>query len=155
MFGLIHTLGLLLSWLAPKEKDHFAALTVYHFNHMVCELLPATFGMRVGFAVLNGQRGIQEENSLFSPFGKISVSGCLGNVFERDEVFVHIFERRRRRNWLENTEAEAMGLVGLMIGILSDDDNLDTGDGSGSEGIEDVFHFGVDLNEKEITFLPD
>ena len=80
---------------------------------------------------------------------------CFCNVFERDEIFVHIFERRRWGNWLENTEAESMSLIGLMIGVLSNNNNFDTGNRGGSEGIEDIFLFGVDLSEEDLTFLPD
>ena len=76
-------------------------------------------------------------------------------MFEGDKIFVYVFERRRRGNRFENTEAESMGLVGLMIGILSDDDNFDVFDGGCFEGIEDIFHFGVDLYHDIFTFFPD
>ena len=48
-----------------------------------------------------------------------------------------------------------MCLVGLMVGVLSHNDDLDVGDGSSFEGIEDIFFSGIDLIQVRITFLPD
>ena len=120
---------------------------------MVSELLPPTLCMRVGLTVLNGQRSIQEKNSLLGPFCEVSMRRCFCNVFERDEIFVHIFERRRWGNWLENTEAESMSLIGLMIGVLSNNDNFDTGNRGGSEGIEDILPGECIPLEYNIVFL--
>lgn len=62
------------------------------------------------------------------------------------QVLIDVLQRRRWRDWLENAEAKSMCLVGLMIGILSDDDNLDVVDGGDFERVENVLLLGVNLH---------
>jgi hypothetical protein len=69
----VHRFGLVLGGFAPEQEDHVFALGVNHFDHMVGKFLPAAFGVRVGFAVLYGEGGVQEENTLFGPFAEVSV----------------------------------------------------------------------------------
>ena len=64
-----------------------------------------------------------------------------------DQVFVDVFEGRRRRHWLEYAETETMSLVGLMVGILTYDHHLDISDRRGREGIEDVLHLRINLHQ--------
>ena len=71
------------------------------------------------------------------------------------KVFVDILEGRGWRDWFENTEAQSMCLVRLMVWILPNNNYLNAGDGRHFKGIEDIFFFGVDLSHNENTFLPD
>lgn len=114
---------------------------------MICEFLPSTFGVGVGLTVLHGQSGIQQKHTLLSPFSEISVGGRLeADFLVGKQVLIDVFQRRRGRDWLENAEAKSMCLVGLMIGILSDDDDLDVVDGGDLERVENVLLLGVNLH---------
>ena len=73
MFRCVHRFGLLLCWFAPKQKYHVVALRVDHFDHVVCEFLPAAFSMRVGLALLDCQAGIEQEYALFGPVGQVTM----------------------------------------------------------------------------------
>lgn len=81
--------------------------------------------MRVGLTVLHCQRGVEHEDPLFSPLGKVSVGRGFLNEFVGYQVFVDVFEGRGRGDGFQHTEAESVGLVGLMVGILTHNDHLD------------------------------
>ena len=73
---------------------------------MISEFLPSAFGVRVGLAVFDGKGSIEEEDSLFCPFGKITVIGHFkDDFFIAGEIFVDVFERWWWGDWLENTKA--------------------------------------------------
>lgn len=152
----VHGFCFVLSWLSPKKEHDFVALLVDDFNDMVSEFLPSTLSVGIGLTVLYSQGSIQQEYSLACPLAEISVVGLLEVDFLVGfEILVDILEGRRGRYWLEYTEAQSMSLVGLMVGVLADDNNLDLRNGSGCEGVEDVFFLGVDLHNRLHTFLPD
>lgn len=48
-----------------------------------------------------------------------------------------------------------MCLIGLVIGVLPHDNDLDVGDGCHFEGIEDILLLGINLLENILTFRPD
>lgn len=147
--------GLVLGRFPPKQKHHILALSIDRLNDGICELLPAALRMRVRLAVLHCQGSIEHEYSLFCPLGEISMGRSLLDEFVADKVFVDVFKGRGRRHWFEDTEAESMSLVRLVIGVLANNDHFYVGDRGLSEGIEDIFHLGVNLNSIPITFFPD
>lgn len=85
MFVRIHRFGLILSRFAPQQKHYFFALIIDDLDHMVREFLPSTLCVRVWFAILHCQGGIQQEHSLVCPLGQVTVAG----YFEVDLIVVH------------------------------------------------------------------
>ena len=60
-------------------------------------------------------------------------------------ILVNILERRWWQDWFHDAETQSMSLFRLVVGILTDDDNLNVLDGCGLEGIEDQIFGWVDL----------
>lgn len=156
MFFGVDGFGLILCGFSPKQKHHLIALLVDNRDGLVRKLLPSALGMGVGLAVLDGQRGIEQEDSLLRPLAEIPVLGHSElDVLIAAEVLVDVLERGRRRHWFEHTEAKSMSLPGLVVRVLADDDHLDASDGRHLKGVEDVLLLRVDLNSRMLTFLPD
>lgn len=125
---LLHIFHSLLRGTTPCEEYH-APCT--HFRHgiddLLCEKLPTLSRVRVRFVATDGKAGVQHENAMVCP-------GCeeaafLGWLLEVGVVLlegdVDVAERwwgGRRRT---HREAQAVSLVGVVIGILTGDDCLD------------------------------
>lgn len=136
MHALQHTVLLLvdartplLRWSPPRQKDDtFGPLLCYNVNHLLRELLPSVTGMRVGFALANGEACVEQEHATISPWGQ--QSSFVRWRLERLGIFgfqqfVDVGERRRSRRGRADGEAQAMGLVGTVIRVLAEDDDLD------------------------------
>ena len=81
-------------------------------------------------------------------------------LFESDlgvcfKVLVNVLVGGRGRHGLHHTEAQPMGLVGLVVRVLPNDYYFDILDRRGLKGIKDQFLGGIDLDIWRSTFLPD
>jgi hypothetical protein len=127
VLGAIDTTTLLCRR-APGQKDNTAsALLADQINDLLCKLLPAFTGMRVGLMGAHGKTSIQQQHAAISP-------GCEQASLVRRRFegwifllqrFVHILEGWRSRSRRSDGEAKAMSLVIIMIWILAKDDGLD------------------------------
>ena len=63
----VNTFCLQLCRLAPQEKHHIPLLTVYGAYGSICELLPASLGVRVCLVRPHSQAHIQEQHTLLGP----------------------------------------------------------------------------------------
>jgi len=61
------------------------------------------------------------------------------------QIFVNIFEGRRWRHWLENTETKTVSLVRLMIRILTHYNHLYFVDWGCLKSVKNVLFLGVNL----------
>src|SRR5690606_36742207 len=86
----------LLREFSPEEKDHVFLLIGNLFDDCVGEFCPANSRMIHRFRSTNGERSIEEEDSLFCPTGKIAM---IGNVHANivSKFFEDVDQRRRRR----------------------------------------------------------
>lgn len=147
---------LILRGLPPKQKHHLIALVIDHRDDLVRELLPAALGVGVGLAVLDGERGVEQEDSLLRPLAEVAVLGHSElDLLVAAQVLVDVLQRGRRGHGFEHAEAESMGLSGLVVRVLADNDHLDAVDGRHLKRVEDVLLDRIDLHTPKRTFLPD
>lgn len=140
----IHALALPLGVGAQEEEDHAATLGVDTVDHGIGEALPATVGVGAGLAGPYGEHGVEEEYALAGPGPKVSVlgDGMAGIVMQLAE---HVAERRGRRDAGPNGEGQAVGLPGLVIGVLAEEDGADSPAAGEPQGIEDFERGRVDV----------
>ena len=89
------------------------------------------------------QHGVQQQHALLGPAVEVPACGnrCSG-------VVVHLLEDVLQRGWegdaVADREAESVGLPGTVIGVLSDDDDLQLLERTFVEGPEDIASAGED-----------
>lgn len=122
----------LLRRLSPSQKHHpLRPLRSHSINHFLRESFPTLLGMGISFVRTHGEAGIEHEDAAIGPGGEeAAIFGWRGEVgvvfFEGD---VHVFERGRGRGRWSDGEAEAVGLIDVVVGVLAEDDGFDGGEG--------------------------
>ena len=83
--------------------------------------------MAIGLALAYGQEGIQQQHALSGPAFQIAVSwrgeidiGIIG------QFLVNVSKRRRNLDAFANGKAKTMSLIWTVVGILPDNDDLNT-----------------------------
>lgn len=99
--------------------------------------------MAHGVVGANGQRCVEQEDALFGPVGEITVAGD-GHTYVLVQFFEDVDEAGRRGDAFGDGEAKAVSLSGAVIGILTEQDDLDLFEGGGVEGVEDEPAGGID-----------
>ena len=125
---LLHILDSLLRRGSPSEKDHTPRSHLGHgVDDLLCEELPPFARMRVGLVAANSEARVYHEDAIVCPGGQ--EPAFLRRLFEVRIVFlqrdVDVAERGRGGGGRAHGEAEAVGLVGIVVGILTCDDSLD------------------------------
>ena len=147
MLVWVDTFGFVLGWFTPQQKHNTITLFVDDVNDLSSKLLPSTFRVWVWLAVFYSEGCIEHEHTLLCPFGEVAMFWCFelenGVIFH---ILVNILERRWWQDWFHDAETQSMSLFRLVVGILTDDDNLNVLDGCGLEGIEDQIFGWVDLH---------
>jgi hypothetical protein len=113
---------------APRQKDHAIRPHLGHdINHLLSEQLPPLAGVRVCFVFLHRETRVQHQDTAVRP--RCQQTAPVRRLLEVRIVLlerrVYILERgwgRRRRT---DGEAEAVGLVWVVVGILACDYCLD------------------------------
>lgn len=112
---------------APGQEDDAArALRGHDVDDLLRERLPALLGVRVGRVRANRQAGVEQQHPAVGPGGQeagLVGRGPEGRVVDRDAL-EDVVQRRRGDRWGADGEAEAVGLVDVMIGVLADDHRL-------------------------------
>ena len=79
--------------------------------------------MRVGFVSSDGETGVEEKDTSVSPWSE--EAAVLWGWDERGVVFregfVDVFQGGRGGSWGPNRKTEAMCLVVIVVGVLTDD----------------------------------
>jgi len=80
--------------------------------------------MRIGLASTNSQASVDEQDTTVRPWGQQTTLVWRGLVVRVLflEAFVNVLERRGSRVWRTDGEAESVGLVWSVIGVLAYDD---------------------------------
>lgn len=139
MPSFIHLLHPLSRRLAPSQEHHPLRPPLRrNIDDLLREPLPALLRMAIRFMRSDRKTRVQQQHAAVSPRGE--QAAVVGRSFEKRvilfERFVYIFEGRGSGCWCTHGEAEAVGLVEVVIGVLADDDGFDSGEGSMS-GPED------------------
>lgn len=107
----------------PRQKHNpIRPLLRHNIDHLLRELLPAVISMTVRLVRPHRQTRVQEQYATVCPGGE--QASVLGRRFEALGVFfleelVDIYEGWRRRGGRADREAEAVGLVGAVVGVLA------------------------------------
>lgn len=132
VLAAVDALDSLLSRLAPSQEDNTSrALRSDGIDDFLRELLPAFSSVRVGLVCAHSQAGVEKEHATLSPGSEQAT------VLRRRreggvilfKALVDVLKRGRGGCRWPNGEAEAVGLVQVVVGILADDDCFDTGKG--------------------------
>lgn len=120
---------------APENEHQMVAVGRQGTYGGIGELLPSVALMACSLMRPDGQRGVEQKHALLSPSGE--VARCRdGSACVIVYLAEYVDQRGRRLNAVTNGEAQAVGLAGLMIWVLTNDDNLDTVERAQIEGVE-------------------
>lgn len=129
---LIHARHPLLRRHPPRQKHHALRPHPRHsVNDLLRKPLPSMVRVAVRLVRTDRETGIQHEDAAIGPGGEeAAVSGGRGEV---GVVFfdgrVDVFEGGRGGGGGPDGEAEAVGLVEVVVGVLAEDNGFDGGEG--------------------------
>ena len=135
--------ALLLCVAAPEHIDDSLLAFGDGAHHGVGEGLPSAAGMRGRFVFADRQHGVQQQHSLLGPPVEVTRGGdrrpgIVGDLLE------DVLQRGREGDAVGHREAESVGLPGSVVGVLSDDDDLQPLERTLVEGAEYVAAPGID-----------
>ena len=130
IFGGIDKLRYLMCFLSPKQIDHMVTVLVNLSDSLSRKIFPSFLLMTVGLARSNSKDCVQQEHSLFSPKGQVTVNFFfLGHLKVYRQVVVQCFVDIHKTWWsldaLIDTKAHSHSFSFLDIGILSKHHNFD------------------------------
>ena len=82
---------------------------------------------------VDGERRVEQQDALTGPTLEIAVGRHRFAEVALD-LFENIYQRRRHGHTRRHRETQAVGLTGAVVGILTEDDDLDFVKGAGVEG---------------------
>lgn len=135
--------GFFLSRGAPEEEGSGLGTRTEVGNDGVGEAFPAAVGVGEGFAGFDGEDGVEKEDALFRPVEEVAGGGN-GEAEVGVELLEHVAERGRRLVAGEDGEGEAVGLVGVDVGVLAEDDDAGVFGRGEAKGVVDVGSRGID-----------
>lgn len=127
MLAPINLRATLLRRRAPsQEHDAVRALSGDGVDDFLREALPPLFAVAVGLVCADGETSIQQQNTAVSPRSEQATVPRRGLevrvvLFQGD---VHVLQTRRSRGWGPDGEAQTMGLVDVVVGVLAQDDGF-------------------------------
>ena len=139
MHTLQHAMSLLIDLGAPQlcgftpsQKDHPPRARLGdNIDDPLCELLPSMLRVAVGFVGADREAGVEKEDPTVSPGGEEAApfGRRLETVGILDlEELVDIHEGRWRWGRGPHGEAEPVGLIEVVIGVLAYDDDFHGGE---------------------------
>ena len=140
---LVHrdALGPILRRRAPRQKHNPVRPHLGHgVNHFLRKQLPPFARVRICLAPADGQASVEQQDAAFCPWREepaLVWRGLVVWVLDL-EGFVYVLEGRGRgRGWADR-EAEAVGLVGAVVGVLACDDDFDGVEGGVAGPIKSI-----------------
>ena len=126
---LVHHGRLLLGRGAPQQEHHPRQVLGDPADDCIRHLLPSPVLVRVGLTLPDRETGVEQENTLGRPPSQVTVTrtGEAGDVSL--QLLEHVEKTWRRSNTGLDGETETVSLTWTVIWILTEDDDLDTGDG--------------------------
>ena len=143
VFCLVHEDLFFLGELTPEEEYHVFFGCRDFGDHGIGEFGPADLGVAHGFVGAYGQRGVEEKDALFRPVGEVAMAGD-GHADVLVQLFEDVDKGGGRWNTFLDGETQAVGLAGAVVGVLSQQDDLDLVEGGCVEGVEDKATGGID-----------
>jgi hypothetical protein len=132
MFVHGNTLGPVLCWSAPSEEHDAVRADLGHcIDDLLGQQLPALSRVRVRITSTDSQACVQEQHTAICPWGQEAALvwwGLVVGVVDLERL-VDVLEGRWGGCRWANGEAEAMCLVGAVVGILTGNDHLDCVEG--------------------------
>ena len=152
MLRIIQHGGLFLSRTPPKKIHNGAVLFIDRTDNGIRKVFPAFSLMRIRLVSPDRQHRVQHENSLLCPLLQISV---VGDVTPQIIVKLRIDVLERRRNPLprQHGKRQTVSLIGPVIGILPQDQNLHILQSRQMQRIENIV--GRRIDGSGIVFLSD
>lgn len=132
MLLLVYSLDPLRRGASPRQKnDAIRPHLCHRVNHLLRKRFPSASFVRIGFASPHGQHRVDHEDTAVSP-GR-QQTPVIWRGFERGVVFlqcdVDVLQGWGCTGRGSHGEAEAVGLIGAVVGILAQDDCLDSVEG--------------------------
>src|SRR3989338_4368248 len=123
MLGAVYMCAFCFGVIAPEDENEILALLRELADDRIGKFFPALALMRACCSRTDSQRCVEEQYPLLGPALQIP---CF--IFHRPDVsrqfFEYILKRRRQRHALTHRKAQAVGLLGAMVRVLAEDDDL-------------------------------
>ena len=132
---LVDERGLRARVASPQDEHQVVAVGVERLDGGVGKLLPALALVAGGLVRAHRQRGVEQQHALPRPPREVA-----RRRHRRAQVELYLLEyvdeRRREGHAVVHREAQPVGLAGLMVWVLADDDHLHAVEGAQVEGVE-------------------
>jgi hypothetical protein len=127
----------------PRQKhDSIAPHPRNKVNRLLRELLPSLAGVTVRRVCADSQTSVEHEDALLSPGSEETpvIRGCHEVRVVLFDALVDVDQRGGCAGGWADGEAEAVGLVVVVVGVLADDDGFDSVEGgvSGPGGYKSI-----------------
>ncbi len=109
---------------SPQDKDHRLLLCRHGSDDLIGEGLPSLLLMGGGLAGPHGQGGVEQQDPLGGPVGKIAVLRA-GNAKVAFHLLEDVLQRRRSGNAASDRETETVSLTRSVIRVLTEQQHLD------------------------------
>ena len=123
----VYERSLALRVCAPEDENYVLATLGERAHDGIREDLPALVLVASGAMRGYGESGVQEQHALVGP---------LQQVRHVSKLLRDVEERRRRLDVRRDIKRQSLGLPGLVIGVLSENDDLDLVERGAVEGVE-------------------
>ena len=124
---------------APKHEDNRCLPLVQLSDNRVGKLLPSHPTVRTCLSGTYRQYRVEQQNSLFRPFGQTAVSRIDKTDILR-HFLINILQRRRNRYPHLHRKRQPVRLSRTMIRVLAENDDLDVFIRSQPQSIVNVHH---------------
>ena len=108
----------------PQQKHHWFLSVVEVAYYAVGYCFPTLTFVGVGLTCAYCQNSIEKQYALFGPFFQTAVVGNGQSEIVLD-LFEYVLQRGRWGNALSDAEGQSVSLIGTVIGILPDYNDLD------------------------------
>lgn len=118
----------------------------YGAYHIVREDMPAYRAVRHRTMLFDGERSIEEEDSLPSPVCEVARSGAVRHTHVVRQLLVDVAKGGGDRHTVLHGEAKTVRLSRAVIRVLTEDDDLDLVEWAEIKGRKDVFPLRIDTS---------
>ena len=135
MFLSVDELPFSLCVRPPEHKNEVFALLIECSYSCISQFLPAFSLVTSGFVGFDGEGCVEKQHSLLRPAAKITRRRNRRTEVTVD-LLIYIRERRGYLHAFGHRERESHGLSGLVIGVLTDDDDTHLVKGTRVKGVK-------------------